>query len=361
MRAAVCREFGAPLTIEEVTIADPGHAEVLIDVAACAVCHSDISYMDGRWGGQLPAIFGHEASGTVKAVGLGVTEYSPGDSVVVTLVRSCGTCYLCAGGDTHLCQGDFRLAGEAPLHSAETGEEIWQAMSSGAFAQQVVVHQSQIAKVPASIPKTSAALIACGVVTGFGAVVKTAAVPAGASVAVVGTGGVGINCIQGAIHAGADPVIAVDIRDDKLDFAMSLGATSGVNSATEDARSAVMALTGGRGADYVFVAVGSSRAVEASLRLLRPGGTLTVVGLPASGDLLRFDTADFATAGLRLIGSKMGSVDVAHDVPLLAAKYGRGELVLDKLVTNTYRLDDINEAIASAKSGEVVRNVIVFD
>ena len=211
------------------------------------------------------------------------------------------------------------------------------------------------------MPKASAALIACGVVTGFGAVTNTADVPAGASVVVVGTGGVGLNCIQGAVHAGADPVIAVDIRDDKLDFAKSLGATAAVNSATQDAPSEVAALTRGRGADFVFVAVGNARAAEASLGLLRHGGTLTIVGLPETGDLVSFDATEFAVAGMKLLGSKMGSVDVTRDVPMLAAMYGRGELELDRLITNTYCLDEINEAIASAKSGEAIRNVILFD
>lgn len=361
MRAAVCREFGAPLTIEDVTIADPGPEEVLVDVAACAVCHSDISYIDGLWGGQLPAVYGHEASGTVASVGEGVADYVLGDSVAVTLVRSCSTCYFCAAGDRHLCDGDYWLARESPLHAAADGEAIWQAMACGAFAEQVVVHQSQLAKVPPEMPKASAALIACGVVTGFGAVTNTAQVPPGASVAVVGTGGVGINCIQGAVHAGASPVIAVDIRDDKLAFARSLGATATVNSTTTDAAGEVAALTGGRGADFVFVAVGNSAAVAASLSLVRAGGTLTVVGLPATGDLVSFDTAGFASAGKRLLGSKMGSVDLSVDVPLLAEKYRRGELELDGLITNTFTLDQINEAIASAKSGEAIRNVIVFD
>lgn len=360
MRAAVCREIGAPLMIEEVDVAAPGPSELLVDVGAVAICHSDIAYMDGSWNGALPAVYGHEAAGVVAAVGPGVTAYEPGDTVAITLVRSCGECFYCRSGATTICQSDFRLNREPPLQVSATGEELWQAMSTGAFAEQVLVHESQVAAVPDSMSMQCAALLACGVVTGFGAVTNTARVPAGATVAVVGVGGVGLNCIQGATHCEASQVIAVDVRDDKLRQAMALGATATVNSATQDAAAEVATLTAGRGADYVFVAVGNSRVVEHSLPLLRKGGTLTIVGLPPTGDLVSFDPTEFAVAEQRLLGAKLGSVDVAHDIPQLAAMYERGDLLLDELITGTYRLDDINAAIASTKSGEAIRNVIVF-
>lgn len=360
MRAAVCREFAAPLSVEDVQIATPGSSEVLVDISACAICHSDIAYIDGAWRGQIPAIFGHEASGLVSAVGEGVSSVKPGDAVAVTLVRSCGSCFYCSRDRPHLCDATFRLDKEPPLHDA-AGDEIWHGLRTAAFAEQALVHESQVSPVPANMPKSVAALLACSVVTGFGAVANTADVPAGSSVVVVGTGGVGLNSIQGAVHAGASQVVAVDLRDDKLEAARKLGATATINSASDDANVAVAALTEGRGADYVFVTVGSSRAIEQALPLLRRAGTLVIVGLPPTGDLIQFDPTEFAVQGHRILGSKMGSVRVKRDIPTLAGLYAAGQLELDQLITGTYSLDEINDAIASTRSGEAVRNVIVFD
>lgn len=359
MRAAVCREYGAPMTIEEVTIAAPAADEVLVDVAAVAICHSDVAYLDGAWGGQLPAIHGHEASGTVAAVGSDVSGVAPGDTVAITLVRSCGVCTYCEAGDRHLCFEGYRADRDPVLHSA-TGEPIVQAMSTAAFAEQVLVHESQVAAVPAGVAPAPAALLACGVVTGFGAVTNTAGVPAGASVAVVGTGGVGINAIQGAVHVGADPIIAIDLRDDKLAVASRAGATATINSANTKARRAVAELTDGRGADFVFVAVGSSAAIESSLPLLRRGGTLVIVGLPATADPITVDSTMLAVQGQRILGSRMGSVSVATDVPMLADLYLGGRLMLDELITNTYPFEEINTAVDSARAGGAVRNVVLI-
>lgn len=359
MRAAVCREFGRPLVIEDVSLDAPGPEEVLIDVAACAICHSDISYMNGAWGGELPAIYGHEAAGVVAAVGEGVDSLQAGDAVAITLVRSCGSCFYCSADASHLCRSEFRLNREPPIHDA-AGAPILQAMSTAAFAEQVLVHVSQVAPVPAGISMESAALLACGVVTGFGAVTRTAAVPTGASVVVVGTGGVGLNCIQGAVYCGAGDIIAIDVRDEKLEMARRLGATATVNAAATDAAEAVRDLTGGRGADYVFIAVGSARALEQAIAYSRPGGTVTIVGMPPTGDHIVLDASDFAASGRKLLGSRMGSVRVAEDIPALASIYADGRLELDGLISGRYPLDSINEAIASAASGEAIRNVITF-
>ncbi len=360
MRAAVCREFGGPLRIEEVRLADPGTGEVRVDIAACAVCHSDISYIDGAWGGTLPAIFGHEAAGTVAAVGPGVTAITPGDTVVVTLIRSCGQCFYCRAGDETMCETSFRLDTEPGLHGLD-GEPINQGLRTAGFAEQVVVHESQVASVPRDLPPRAAALLACGVVTGFGAVTKTAEVPAGSTVAVVGAGGVGLNCIQGAAHVGAAQVIAIDLNETKLALAEKLGATATVDAGERDTAAAVAALTGGRGVDYVFVAAGSAAAVETSLPLLRRAGTLVVVGMPPSGQLARIDTGELAHHGRRILGSKMGSARVSHDIAMLTGLYASGELKLDELITATYPLEDINEAVRSARAGEAARNVIVLE
>jgi Zn-dependent alcohol dehydrogenase len=331
-----------------------------VDIAACAVCHSDIAYLDGAWGGALPAIFGHEAAGTVVEVGPGVAAIAAGDPVVVTLVRSCGTCFYCRLGDEALCETTFRLDVEPGLRSADD-EPINQGLRTAGFAQQVVVHQSQLAPIPADMPMQAAALLACGVVTGFGAVTNTARVPAGSSVAVVGTGGVGLNCIQGAAYVQAEQVIAIDLNSAKLALAGKLGATATVNAAEQDAPGAIAELTEGRGVDYLFVAAGSATAVETSLPLLRRAGTLVVVGMPPSGQLAQIDTGDLAHQSQRILGSKMGSARVSRDIPMLARLYESGELKLDELITETFTLVEINEAVRSARAGESARNVIVFD
>ena len=208
MKAAVCYEFGKPLVIEEVTLDPPEANEVRVKLSACAICHSDIHHMDGAWGGALPAIYGHEAAGVVTKVGPGVTLTKLGDPVVVTLIRSCGRCFFCARGESHICETAFRLDRQGPIHR-KSGEPIKQAIRTAAFAEEVVVHESQVVPVPKEIPLDSASLIACGIITGYGAVVNTASVPVGSSVVVIGTGGVGLNSVQGAALSGAAGVFPV--------------------------------------------------------------------------------------------------------------------------------------------------------
>ena len=359
MKAAICYEFGKPLVIEEIEIDPPRAGEVKVRLAACAICHSDIHYMEGAWGGDLPTVFGHEGAGVVEEVGPDVASVAPGDHVVVTLIRSCGDCFYCARAEPSMCETRFPLDGESRLHGKD-GQTVGQGLRTGAFAEHVVVDESQIVSIPKDISLDSASLLACGVITGLGAVVNTARVPAGSSVVVIGTGGVGLNSIQGAALSGAQPVIAMDLSDDKLEAAKAFGATHGVNPAAEDARATIKSLTGGRGADYVFVTVGSVKAIEQGLRLLRRVGTLVIVGMPASGEMIGIEAVGFADRGQRIIGSKMGSTRLRVDVPKLVAHYRQGRLKLDELITARYPLEEINEAIASVKRGEALRNVIVF-
>jgi NDMA-dependent alcohol dehydrogenase len=359
MKAAVCYEFGKPLVVEEVDIAPPKTGEIKVKLVACAICHSDIHYMEGAWGGTLPAVYGHEAAGIVKEVGPGVELVEPGDHVVVSLIRSCGRCYFCAQGNPHLCETSFALDNESRLHTKE-GQPIHQAMRTGAFAEYVVVHESQAVQIPKEMPLDSASLLACGVITGVGAVFNTAQVPSGSSVVVVGAGGVGLNSVQGAALSGAQPIIAIDLLNRKLEAAKMFGATHVVNTTEEDAAEAVNSLTQGRGADYVFVTVGSAQAVEQGLALLRRAGTLVVVGIPASGAKMQIEVADFADDSQRMLGSKMGSTRLHVDVPKLVELYEQGRLKLDELITARYPLEEINEAIAAVNRGEALRNVILF-
>jgi S-(hydroxymethyl)glutathione dehydrogenase/alcohol dehydrogenase len=360
VRAAICRAFGQPLTIEEIVLDDPGPGEVEVDVRACAICHSDITFIEGGWGGRLPAIFGHEAAGIVRRTGAGVTGLKPGDHVVVTLIRSCGSCHYCSAGSTVMCEETFDLDRRDALHSPG-GEAMWQAMRSGAFAERVLVHHSQVVQTPRDMPFDLASLLACGVITGYGAVVNSAKVKPGQAVVVVGCGGVGLNAVQGAAHAGANPVIALDLSQAKLDAAMRFGATHGVNPASGDAAKEIMQLTGGRGADHVFVTVGAPRAFDAAFDYVTKNATVVIVGIPASGVKLTYDPVTMNSWNQRLIGSKMGEAVVARDIPALIRSWQEGRLKLEELVSGRYPLERINEAIAGVTRGEALRNVIVFD
>ncbi len=358
-KAAVCRAYGAPLTIETVDLAEPGPGEVLIRTAACAICHSDIFYVDGAWGGELPAVYGHEAAGVVESVGPGVTRLKAGDHVVATLIRNCGFCPACTEGAPVFCEEVFPLDRKTPL-SDSAGKPIVHGLRTGAFAEAMVVDQSQAVPIPKDIALDSASLIACGVLTGMGAVVNTAGVKPGASVVVIGCGGVGLNSIQGARLAGASPIIAVDVEPVKLAAAREFGATETINARSEDVAERAAALNGGRKADWVFVSVGVKGAAEQGVSLMKRNGATVLVGMPASGVTATIDPGWLAADGQRILGSKMGSARPAIDVPMIVKLYREGRLKLDQLISGRYRLESINEALASSRSGAAVRNVIVF-
>ncbi len=359
MKAAVCRSFGKPLVIEEISIAEPGPGEIKVRLAACAICHSDITLVEGGWGGKLPAVYGHEASGIVDSIGPGVSGIESGDHVVVTLIRSCGSCHYCSRDVETQCDANFHLDDNSPLASP-VGEVISQGLNTGAFAEQVLVDQSQVCVIPSDIPLDSASILACGVLTGFGAVTNTAGIEPGCQVAVLGCGGVGINSIQGAVHRGASRIIGMDLLDEKLELARQFGATHTVNSAAQDAAQRVIDLSEGRGVDYVFVTVGAKSAIEQSLSMLAKGGTAVIVGMPASGVMAQYDPGEFAAAGQRIVGSKMGSASVSRDIPELVRLYQEGSLKLDELISGRYALRDINDAVASVQRGEALRNVVIF-
>jgi S-(hydroxymethyl)glutathione dehydrogenase / alcohol dehydrogenase len=360
VRAAVCRAFGAPLEIEDLRLDPPEEGEVRVRVAACAICHSDLAFAAGAWGGDLPAVYGHEAAGTVVELGPGVRRIRLGERVVVSLLRSCGECFFCERDELHLCDGEFPADRTGRLRTAG-GEPVLQAMHTAAFAEEVVVDKSQLAVVPDLLPFDVASLLGCGVVTGVGAVVDRAAVPPGAAVAVVGTGGVGLNAVQGARLCGAAPIVAVDVARTKREAATLFGATDVLDPSAEDPVASVRDLTSGRGADFVFVTVGSARAIESSLALVRRGGTLVVVGMPPSGETFRVVAVDLVHDDIRVLGSKMGSAKLAEAVPRLAQLYEEGNLKLDELVSARYPFERINDALADARNGEALRNVLVFE
>lgn len=360
IKAAICREFGKPLTIENIEIGKPSAGEILVDVKACAICHSDISYAEGAWGGDLPAVYGHEAAGIVLAVGDGVTNVARGDHVVVTLIRSCGHCHYCNQGSRVMCEEVFPLDRASPISAAD-GEPLVQAMRTGAFAEKVLVHESQAVPIPRDMPFAEASLLACGVITGYGAVVNTAKVRPGHTVAVVGCGGVGLNSIQGAAIAGASQVVAIDLDDGKLEAARDFGATYTVNPARENAAEIVRGLTENRGVDFVFVTVGAKAAFDRAFDYITKNGSVVVVGMPASGVMAEYDPGTLAAWNQKILGSKMGETVIAIDIPELVGHYQAGRLKLDELVTDRYPIEQINEAIAAVNAGKALRNVIVFE
>lgn len=359
VRAAVCHGFNQPLVVEEVDLDAPAEGEAMVRVSACGICHSDISFIDGAWGGALPAVYGHEVAGVVSAVGSGVDKVRPGSEVVVTLVRSCGRCFFCLRGEVTQCEGEFAIDDRSPLRFPD-GSPVKQGLRVAGFAEFVTVDASQVVPVAPGVPPESACLLACAVATGVGAVRNTAQVPAGASVVVIGVGGVGMNSVQGAALAGAHQVIAVDVSDSRLESARLFGATHVINSKEVDALEAVRALTCGRGADYTFISAGSPAAIELGLTIPRRAGTVVIVGITATGVTVPVDPGELADGARRVLGSKMGSVRPDEDIPAMVEQYRSGRLKLDELVTARFPLDRINDALDTARRGQGLRTVIVF-
>ena len=359
MKAAICYEFGKPLVIEEIEIAPPKKSEVKVRVATTAICHSDIHDLKGELPGGTPFVGGHEVAGYIDEIGSDVAGLKSGEPVVVSLVKSCGKCYFCITGMPHLCEGFGQMKPEAHLRNKQ-GQPLMAKGGVGGFAEYVVVDESQVVVIPEEMPIDRAALLACGVITGFGAVVNRMKVRPFNSVVVIGTGGVGLNAIQGAAYSGAYPIIAVDVLDNKLKAALDFGATHTVNSKQVDPIEAVKKMTSGRGADYVFVTVGSISAVRQGFSMTGPRGTAVVIGLPPFKETLSLSPMEFIRAERSISGAFMGSVNLKVDIPRLVKLYQSGVLKLDELITGRYPLEKINEAVASVEKGEALRNVIMF-
>ncbi len=359
IKAAVCRAFGEPLVIEDVLIAPPGMGEVEVTLEAVAICHSDISFAGGAWGGFLPAVYGHEAAGIITALGDGTGDFSLGDPVVVTLIRACGTCPSCAGGKPTICETPYDTV-KGPLRTADGGP-LEQAMACGAFAEKVVVSHRQIVKIPQTMPKDVASLLSCGVITGVGAAVNAAALRPGQDVVVIGAGGVGLNAIQGARIAGARRIVAVDMTEDKLEIAKEFGATHGVLATLDEPWKAAYKALGGRGADAVLITVGAIPAYDQAPRYLGRGGKAVMIGMPHSGAQASYEPVILAAVAQGLIGSKMGDVVIQRDIPWMIDLYEQGRLKLDELISGRWSLDQINAAIEDTKTGAAKRNVIMFD
>lgn len=364
MKASVTNGPGQGFVLEDIDIAEPIGAEVLIQVKASGLCRSDLSISKDGLGGlyPLPALNGHEPAGEVIAIGPAVTDFAVGDRVVGSLIQSCGTCARCATGRSSTCLNPSATVrpDSAPPRLSRNGEPLFQQFGLGAFAQQMLAHQNQLAKIPDGIPWESAALLGCGVITGAGSVLNRAKVQQGESVVVVGAGGVGLNAVMGAVVAAANPIVAVDVDDEKLEIARQFGATHTVNSRTSPkAVEEVLEITEG-GGDHVFDFVGVTPVVQSSLAMVGRGGGLYLVGL-ADGVVV-LPVLEAAAMEKSVSGVIMGSTTIKRDIPVYAKLYQDGRFKLDELVTDRIALSEVNEGFERLKDGSTIRVVITdFD
>ncbi len=360
MKAAVLNSCPGQLEIEEVGIDKPGPREVLIHTAVAGLCHSDLHFMEGKYPAGVPVVLGHESAGIVEAVGDDVTYVKPGDHVITCLSVFCGECEFCLTGRMALCQSaDVKRPGGAPSRLTRGGQPMNQFMNLSSFAEELLVHEHAIVKIPKDVPLESAAMLGCGATTGLGAVLNTAKVEPGATVAVFGCGGIGLNCIQGAYLAGARRIIAVDMVSSKLELARQFGATDTVDASAGDPVEQVLGITGD-GVDYAFEAIGLKQTAEQTFAVLRRGGTGTIIGMVPFG--IDVELPGFAfLMEKKLQGSTMGSNRFRVDIPRWLELYQQGRLKFDELVSRRIRLDEINDGFEAMKGGEVARSVIVFD
>lgn len=359
MKAAVFHGPNQPLTIEQVDIDSPQAHEVLIRTVASGVCHSDLHFVDGYYSFPAPAVLGHEAAGIVEAVGDQVTYVKPGDHVITCLSVYCGECEYCLTGRTHLCQSRPTRARTDRPRLMWQGQPVNQFANLSSYAEKMLVHEHAVVKIREDMPLDRAALIGCGVTTGLGAVLNTAKIEPGSTVAVFGCGGVGLSAVQGARIAGARTIIAVDVYEHKLSLARELGATHSVDASSRDPVEAIRELTGG-GVDYSFEAIGLKKAAEQCFDCLRPGGTATIIGMIPMGQKVELDGYMFLREK-KIQGSSMGSNRFRVDMPRYIDFYMQGRLRLDEMITRRGRLEDVNDAFRAMKAGEVARTVLMFD
>ncbi len=360
MKAAVLRQVGRHMGIEDISIAKPQGREVLVRLEAVGVCHSDLHIIAGDLQHPLPAVLGHEAAGVVEQVGPEVRTVKRGDHIVVCLTFHCGHCEQCHGGNSHRCATPeaMRAPGDPPR--LFRGDESFAAfMNMGAFAEQILVHESGCVPIRRDMPFDRACLIGCGVTTGFGAVVRSAAVRPGETVAVIGCGGVGLSAVNAAAVAGAGRIIAVDRVASKLELARTFGATDGIDGSQGNVVELVMELTGGRGVDHAIEAIGLKQTIEDGFSMLAKGGLETIVGAARFDLKIELPALAFLREK-RVQGSMMGGVRPSIDIPRYVDLYMDGQLKLDQMVSRRRPLSDINEAFEDMRKGEVARSVIMF-
>jgi S-(hydroxymethyl)glutathione dehydrogenase/alcohol dehydrogenase len=365
IRAAILWEQGAPLSIESAELAPPGPGEVLVEVKAAGVCHSDLHATHGDWPMRLPLVPGHEGAGIVRQLGEGVTRVRAGDHVVLCWAPACGTCPPCRAGTPVLCDRLDRTTFRNRLPFGGTrlrarDKDLAPFLGTACFATHAVLPEEGLVRVADALPFTSLAALGCAVVTGVGAVTNAARVPAGAVVAIIGAGGVGLNVVQGAVLAGASRIIALDTQAAPLAVARSLGATD-VMQSTGPAADAIKELTMGRGADYVFDTVGTATTLTEAIAAARKGGTIVLTGLSRVDGQGAIAMFPFVMHEKRLIGSVYGSGSPLQDIDRLVALHQQGRLKLDELATRSYPLERINDALGALAAGEGGRGIITFE
>ena len=357
VRGVVAPGKGAKIEIRPVVVPDPGPGEALVAVQACGVCHTDLHYREGGINDEFPFLLGHEAAGVVEAVGAGVTDIAPGDFVILNWRAVCGQCRACTRGEPWYC---FATHNAAQKMTLDDGTALSAALGIGAFADKTLVAAGQCTKVDPRVAPAVAGLLGCGVMAGLGAALNTAAVRRGETVAVIGCGGVGDAAILGASFAGASIVIGIDIDDRKLEWAKQFGATHTVNSGQADIVEAVRELTGGVGADVVIDAVARPETYTAAFYARDLAGRVVLVGVPTPDMTLQLPLIDLFGRGGTLKSSWYGDCLPSRDFPMLVDLHLQGRLPLDKFVSETIGLDEVEEAFAKMQRGEVLRSVVVF-
>jgi len=363
MKAAILYEPNQPLRVEEVTLEEPRECEVLVRIMCTGVCHSDLHFMKGEMPVPVPVVMGHEGAGIVEKVGPGVTMLKPGDHVVLMVGFSCGKCPCCFEGRLSECVENLPIQMMATLPGGgkrfrKGTQELHHIFGLACFAEKVVVHERSAVKVREDAPFEAVCLLGCGTTTGLGAAINTARVRPGESIVIYGCGGVGLSAVMGARLVGAGMVIAVDTVDLKLEKARELGADQVINASREDPQAKTMLLTGG-GADSAIECIGNVEVMTKALGSIRNGGKLVIAGMAPLGHMLSIAPFEFLL-GKTVTGSVQGEIRPFIDVPRYVDMFMAGRLPIDKLVTRSYRLDQINEAFAALERGEVIRSVIKF-
>jgi Zn-dependent alcohol dehydrogenase len=362
MRAALLEVSGKPLTIvDDIEIEAPRAGEVLVRVVNCGVCHSDVSQIDGTFDPPVPIVLGHEAAGVVAEVGPGVTSLAPGDTVMLTPCPPCGTCYFCVRGEHSICHNASAIATntfpDGSTRLSRAGEVVYRGIGLGAFAEYVVVQETGAVRVPDDTPLEIACVIGCAVQTGVGAVLNTARVEEGATVLVMGLGGIGASIVQGARIAGASRIIVSDPVASRRDAAARFGATDAIDPTTDDVMGEVMRITG-VGVDYAFDAVGNAALVETGVYATRNGGTTVIVGAGPADQTLTLIPVLFTITEKKLLGCLLGSSNSQREIPRLLSLWQSGRLDLESMVTAQRPLDEINEAVDDIHAGRGIRTVL---
>jgi S-(hydroxymethyl)mycothiol dehydrogenase len=357
VRGVVALSKGAPVTVENIVIPDPGPGEAVVDISACGVCHTDLHYREGGINDEFPFLLGHEAAGIVESVGEGVTDVAPGDFVVLNWRAVCGSCRACLRGRPWYC---FNTHNATQKMTLEDGTELSPALGIGAFADKTLVAAGQCTKVDPTASPAAVGLLGCGVMAGLGAAINTGNVQRGDSVAVIGCGGVGSAAIAGARLANAAKIIAIDLDDRKLEIARSLGATHTINAGAGDVVEAIQALTDGHGADVVIDAVGRPETWKQAFYGRDLAGTVVLVGVPTPEMQLELPLLDVFGRGGSLKSSWYGDCLPSRDFPMLVDLYQQGRLDLDAFVTETIGIDDVEAAFEKMHSGDVLRSVVTL-